>query len=378
MEHRAQEELLALFRDALTAGGAPLEMRIRRFASFIRGTDPALCDAMAPLLVSTRALRQSEISNSSPVDSDSRLNLLREQYPVCLERQPVFLPEIQTALSRLIQERRNTDKLTAAGLVPLRSLLVSGPPGVGKTLSASWIAQELDLPLLTLDLASVISSYLGKTGNNVRTVLNYAQQFPCVLLLDEFDAIAKRRDDDRDVGELKRLVTVLLQTIDEWSPVSVLIAATNHGELLDPAIWRRFDMTIQMGLPGHKEREAFLCDNGIDPVLSQWVAGETEGQSLAALGRVINTAKKAEVLFGISPAESFLHWMEENSPSSPKDAKKEKKEQIRQRNLKIRLHFQAGKTSREIADIVNISHTTVLRALKEGDDGRAQFTDRVR
>src|SRR2546427_8279310 len=101
-----------------------------------------------------------------------------------------------------------------------------------------------------------MSSYLGKTGANVRAVLSHAQEQPCVLLLDEFDAIAKRRDDDSDVGELKRLVTVILQTIDDWQPTSLLVAATNHSDLLDPAVWRRFDVTLQFDLPNHKQRTA--------------------------------------------------------------------------------------------------------------------------
>lgn len=90
------------------------------------------------------------------------------------------------------------------------------------------------MPLLTLDLASVMSSYLGKTGNNIKAVLNYASSFPCVLLLDEFDAIAKKEMMRRMWEKPKRLVTVLLQAIDEWPNTSILIAATNHSELLDP------------------------------------------------------------------------------------------------------------------------------------------------
>jgi SpoVK/Ycf46/Vps4 family AAA+-type ATPase len=94
-----------------------------------------------------------------------------------------------------------------------------------------------------------MSSFLGRTGSNVRSVLDYAKTTSCILFLDELDAIAKRRDDTGEVGELKRLVTVLLQEIDDWPPQGLLIAATNHPDLLDPAVWRRFDAVVEFPMP---------------------------------------------------------------------------------------------------------------------------------
>jgi SpoVK/Ycf46/Vps4 family AAA+-type ATPase len=123
---------------------------------------------------------------------------------------------------------------------------------------ASWLAHELQLPLLSLDLATSISSFLGKTGFNIRRVLDYARSTQCVLLLDEFDAIAKRRDDTTEMGELKRIVNVLLKELEDWPLQSVLIAATNHPDLLDPAIRRRFDLVLELPMPGEVERQAIL------------------------------------------------------------------------------------------------------------------------
>ena len=149
----------------------------------------------------------------------------------------------------VIKEHQRAKDILQAGLTISNKLIFCGPPGVGKTLAAKWLANRLNLPLYTLNLAAVMSSYLGKTGNNVQRVFQFVSQHPCILLLDEFDAIAKKRGDDTDVGELKRLVTVLLQEFDRFSQSSKLIAATNHPTLLDPAVWRRFDVSIEFPMP---------------------------------------------------------------------------------------------------------------------------------
>lgn len=120
---------------------------------------------------------------------------------------------------------------------------------MGKTLTARWLAAKLEVLLYVLDLTAVMSSLLGRSGNNLRTALDFAKRSPCVLLLDEIDAIAKRRSDDTDIGELKRLVTVILQEVDEWPATGLLLAATNHPELIDPALWRRFDLVVEFKMP---------------------------------------------------------------------------------------------------------------------------------
>ena len=157
-----------------------------------------------------------------------------------------------------MDERKHSQALLDEGLEPSKSAIFTGPPGVGKTMAARWVARSMARPLVVLDLAAVMSSYLGRTGANLRHVLNYAKSIECVLLLDELDAIAKRRDDKGEIGELKRLVTVLIQEIDDWPSSGVLLAATNHSELLDPAIWRRFDMAIEFPLPEEEAIRAFV------------------------------------------------------------------------------------------------------------------------
>ena len=192
-----------------------------------------------------------------PTDAEAGLALVRV-IPVDDAPEPVLSPIPHSTISRFLSERRESERLMREGYAPPRTLLLKGQPGTGKTMLACWIAKQLALPLVSLDFATAISSFLGKTGSNLRRSLDYARATPCVLLLDEFDAIAKRRDDSTEVGELKRIVNVLLKELEEWPLHSVLVAATNHPEMLDPAIHRRFDVTLETPLPGELERESIL------------------------------------------------------------------------------------------------------------------------
>ncbi len=145
------------------------------------------------------------------------------------------------------------DKLDALGMPFNMSLLLYGPPGCGKTSIANYLAARLELPLVTARLDGLISSLLGDTAKNLRRMFDYASGQPCILFLDEFDAIAKARDDQFELGELKRVVNSLLQNMDAYCQNGIMIAATNHQELLDNAIWRRFQTVIEVPKPGADE-----------------------------------------------------------------------------------------------------------------------------
>lgn len=186
-------------------------------------------------------------SLSSPVDQDTYLSLLSK-----IETDVSTLlmnANLKKELDNFIKEREKASILKEFDLRPVESAIFIGEPGLGKTLSAKYLAQKLKLPLYKLDLATIMSSYLGKSGINLKAAFQFAKQNPCVLFLDEIDAIAKTRNDSSDIGELKRVVTVILQELDSWESDSIIVAATNHPELIDHAIWRRFDSVIKFEAP---------------------------------------------------------------------------------------------------------------------------------
>ncbi|MDQ0885735.1 AAA+ superfamily predicted ATPase [Paenibacillus sp. V4I9] len=137
-------------------------------------------------------------------------------------------------------------------------IVMFGPPGTGKTLTAYYLASRLELPLIVVRLDAIIHSHLGETGSNIRKIFEFAKLAPCVLFLDEFDAIARARDSIDEVKEMARVVNTLLQCLDEFHSNSTFIAATNLEEELDTAVWRRFDTRMTYELPGRAELDVFL------------------------------------------------------------------------------------------------------------------------
>jgi len=250
-------DLVQLARLAVNSDSPDVRLYLAKLVRKYRSENPAASQELNTLLKarpearSTMLRRTGSERVTDPVARSETIpsGLVTEFTSSEPVARPLLSRKLTTDLENLIKERNSVSQLKAAGLKPSSSVFFVGKPGVGKTLTAKWLAQSLHIPMYVLDLARVMSSLLGQTGTNIKNVLSFARSTPCVLLLDEIDAIAKRRNDDLDIGEMKRIVAVILQEVETWDSDSLLIAATNHPELIDPALWRRFDHLFEFGLP---------------------------------------------------------------------------------------------------------------------------------
>ncbi len=366
-----EDAILQLVRLALKGDVVSIE----RFANRIlrRSGNDAFRHALSQLLVvhAGRAVaprRQTRTTtSSSSTDADLVLQAPK------LEATPILTAAVSEAIERLLRERASIDALDAAGLEPTRSALLVGPPGVGKTMTASYVAARLGLPLIALDLVTVMSSMLGQSGQNIRRAIDHARSTPCVFLLDEVDAIAKRRDDAADVGELKRIVNMLLLELDRWPSTSLLIAATNHPELLDRALWRRFDVVIDIPLPDEEMRRRIIDDclvrhgRAVDPMAVSMVARLTRNASGSDLAQSVRAAVRESVL-GDVPLDEALRRNAilgfARSGARGDEASRALFCQLAHDELKL--------THREIGALLGVSHVTVGKVLKKGSKGTAK------
>ncbi len=195
-------------------------------------------------------------ANALPVDEDSRFPLIEQVNFKTLSEAPVILGQEQwDTVNEFLSIAKSYALADGDGLTTSLSFLMYGPPGTGKSRLARYIAKELGLDLYIARLDGLISSFLGSTSKNIRALFDFAARTPCVLFLDEFDAIAKLRGDSQELGELKRVVNSFIQNLDTLGSHSIVIAATNHHELLDSAIWRRFSYRLALDFPTADLRE---------------------------------------------------------------------------------------------------------------------------
>lgn len=371
-----QSDLAQLVRLVIAEQYDDVRLYVARLVRKYREPMPALSEQLDLYLRSkpqkpAQGLRKANppelAQQTMPVDEDSRLTLLKAPSDKTLISKPMLTSAMENSLDQLILERKSIKRLEELGLLPTRSAIFVGPPGVGKTLTASWLAQKLGVPFYVLDLTAVMSSYLGKSGNNLRAALDFAKKSPCVLLLDEIDAIAKKRSDDSDVGELKRLVTVILQEVDEWPSSSLLLAATNYAELIDPALWRRFDLVLNFEKPDQDTiRDAVKRFLGPDyAIFGRWMDVLTlafKDESFSNIERSINRFRRS-VALGIASDEELIEEFIKGRLSEL------------DRNERIEIAVSLTKNSklpqRAISDLTSVSRDTI-RKYRSANIGSAQ------
>ncbi|EPQ9461931.1 AAA family ATPase [Enterobacter hormaechei] len=361
-----QSDLAQLVRLVIAEQYDDVRLYVARLVRKYRETMPALSEQLDLYLRNkpqkpAQGLRKATMpkptqSQVMPVDEDSRLTLLKAPNEKITSK-PLLSSQIEDSLDQIILERKHIDRLKTLGLQPTRSAIFVGPPGVGKTLTACWLAQKLGVPFYVLDLTAVMSSYLGKSGNNLRAALDFAKRGPCVLLLDEIDSIAKKRSDDSDVGELKRLVTVILQEVDEWPSSSLLLAATNFAELIDPALWRRFDLVLNFEKPNSESiKEAIKRFLGPDyAIFARWIdllVIMFKDESFSNIERSINKFRRS-VALGISSDEELIESFIKDGLSDL-----ERNERI---EIAVNLNRHSKLSQHAISDLTGVSRDTIRK-----------------
>jgi SpoVK/Ycf46/Vps4 family AAA+-type ATPase len=215
-------------------------------------------------------------------------------------RDIVLRPETEETLKRVLSENRSRARLERFGVQPRRRLLFHGAPGCGKTLAAAVLAGEMGLPLMTVRFDALFSRFLGATAVQLRTIFAEMPRRPGVYLFDEFDSVAKARGDSQDVGEMNRVVTAFLQLVDADMSGSILVAATNHIELLDRAMFRRFDVIVPFDKPTCEQivelMKLRLATVGLSDATASKLAAHAEGWSFADVARACDDAVRTMAL----------------------------------------------------------------------------------
>lgn len=313
-------------------------------------------------------LRASGYMEQLPLDLKSRLPLVEEQeWPST----PIFLNEpAHLVLTDFLADAQNLEVLAKNGLSSRLAILLSGPPGTGKSLLAGHIAAQLNRPLYVVRLDSLISSLLGDTAKNVRAVFDFAPMKNAVIFLDEIDAVAKLRDDRQELGELKRVVNTVIQGLDSLDDSAVVIAATNHPQLLDPAIWRRFPYQIDVDLPDENVRTVlwshFLFgDDDVEDLgkllasISYDLTGaEIERIALAARRRMLLAKSDGLKIAGVTGEILNARSTVAITGQRRRTIETDKKELVRQ------LH-EDGLNAPQIAKLLEVSRQWSLRLLSE-------------
>lgn len=262
-----------------------------------------LAEELRALIDSAKKNRSKDVAHKlTPINQPrgELSNLLEVSYPRARLSDMILVQDIEDRLKRIIKEQRHIGKILDHGLRPRRKLLLVGPPGTGKTLTASALAGELGIPLFLVRLDALITKYMGETAAKLRQVFDSVRDVRGIYFFDEFDAIGSQRGMANDIGEIRRVLNSFLQMIEQDESNSIIIAATNHPEILDYALFRRFDDVIEYGLPSLPQIVSVLKNRltNFSHLIKRWeyIANKGEGLSYAEITRAVEDTIKDAII----------------------------------------------------------------------------------
>lgn len=363
--------LLDLLNAALSADYTGVRRAGNHLAKrFLDTGDPEAAKSIQSLLRKRGVpLQASGYAEPLPRDAGSRLPLLEEgSWPTI----PLFFDtRVAQALDEFLEDAQHIELLAERGVSSRLGMILHGPPGTGKSLLAGHVAARLARPFYVARLDSLISSRLGETSKNIREMFEFIPTREAVLFLDEMDAIAKLRDDRHELGELKRVVNTVLQGLDSLADKVIVIGATNHPHLLDPAIWRRFPYKIELGSPPCDVRaemwKHFLFeDNKSHEQDAQILGALSEGLTGSDIQTLALATRRRAILNGGLP--SLRHLILAMVDSGGKAGRLPDARELtpdERRRVAVAVNQFAEASQSDISRILGVSRQMVHRYLKE-------------
>ena len=251
---------------------------------------------------SSRESRRTQLAKVTrlPRSQNDVTDLIEVSYPQVSLRDLVIAPDLAAQVVQVIQEQRQRAVLAEHGFTPMHRLLLEGPPGTGKTMTASVISSELSLPMCTVRLDGLLSKFMGETASKLRTIFEIVASQRAVYLFDEFDALGGDRGGN-DVGEARRILNTFLMFLEDAGSDSIVIAATNHRSILDRALFRRFDAVLTYSLPDAQQAQSVIrkrLGSLVKGVRLGGLVSFTEGLSHADLVKAAESAAKSALMRG--------------------------------------------------------------------------------
>ena len=273
------------------------------------------------------------LSHPSRILDNSIASLLHNRVPERRLSEVILSDQNRTVISEIAKEHHRADLLKSYGLSPRNRVMFIGPPGNGKTILAEALAYELMVPLLIVRYEGLVGSFLGETASRLQRIFDYVRQQKCVLFFDEFDVVGKERGDTHETGEIKRVVSSLLLQIDALPSYAVVAVASNHAQLLDSAVWRRFQVRIEMPRPTQEQLIRFIQDY--------------EKQASVKFGLSARTITEKVAFDSFSSVEDFCRDIYRRAVLDRKqdNAKRITEEKISQWRTQLKLTFKSDSTN---------------------------------